>query len=147
MRRLTRLVPLVAAVSLLVASASAMAACQIDTRPVAFGVVDVTRDKDANGEITLDCTIATEIEVGITGNTVPGQRFMTGPSGGRLTYELYPDATRALPWGDGAGNSTTRRLTADGEGTTRLTIYGIVPKQDSVPPGAYSDALTVQVSF
>jgi spore coat protein U-like protein len=147
MRRLTRLVPLVAGVSLLVASASAMAACTIDTRPVAFGVVDVTRDNDANGEITLDCTIATEIEVGITGNTAPGQRFMTGPSGGRLTYELYPDATRALPWGDGAGNSTTRRLTTGGEETTRLTIYGIVPKQDSVPPGAYSDALIVQVSF
>jgi spore coat protein U-like protein len=147
MRRLIRLVPLFAAASLLVANASAMAACQIDTRPVAFGVVDVTRDNDGNGEITLACTIATEIEVTISGNTAPGQRFMAGSSGGQLTYELYPDATRTLPWGDGAGTSTTRSLTTNGEETTRLTIYGIVPKQNSVPPGAYSDALIVQVNF
>ena len=126
---------------------NAMAACQIDTRPVAFGVVDVTRQNDSNGEIALTCSIATEVEVALSSSTAPGQRYMAGPSGGRLTYDLYPDATRSMPWGDGNGNSTTRVVTSDGDGTTRLPIYGRVPQQDAVPPGAYSDSLTVLVSF
>ena len=126
---------------------NAMAACQIDTRPVAFGVVDVTRQNDSNGEIALSCTIATEFEVGLSSSTAPGQRYMAGPSGGRLSYDLYPDATRSVPWGDGTGNSTTQPVSNDGESTTRLPIYGRVPRQDAVPPGAYSDSLTVLVSF
>jgi spore coat protein U-like protein len=131
----------------LLASGNASAACQIDTRPVAFGVVDVTRQNDSNGEIALNCSIATEVEVALSSSTTPGQRFMAGPSGGRLTYELYPDAARSVPWGDGTGNSTTQPVISDGESTTRLTIYGRVPRQDAVPPGAYGDALTVQVTF
>ena len=131
----------------LLTSGNAWAACQIDTRPVAFGVVDVTRENNSNGEITLDCSLVTEVEVALSSSTAPGQRYMAGPSGGRLTYELYPDATRSVPWGDGTGNSTTFTVISDGESTTRLTIYGRVPRQDAVPPGAYGDALTVQVSF
>ena len=128
-------------------AAPAMAACQVDASPVAFGVVDVSRNNDSNGEITLDCTIATAVEVALSSAAPPGQRTMGGPNGGQLIYELYPDATRSLPWGDGSGGSTTRAVTSNGDGTTRLTIYGRVPAQDPVPPGSYGDALSVIVSF
>lgn len=147
MRRLIQAATVSLLPCLLWPAEDASAACQVDTRPVAFGVVDVTRDSDGNGEITLNCTVATEVEVAISSGTAPGQRFMAGPSGGQLTYDIFPDTARTLPWGDGTGNSVTRSIVTDGESTTRLTIYGLVPQQDAVPPGSYSDSLTVLVNF
>ena len=147
MRRLSPISTTLPILGLWLAAAPALAACQVDASPVAFGVVDVSRNNDSNGEITLTCTIATDVAVALSSSAAPGQRRMAGPNGGQLIYELYPDATRSLPWGDGSGGSTTRNVTSDGDGTTRLTIYGRVPAQDPVPPGAYSDALTVLVNF
>jgi spore coat protein U-like protein len=125
---------------------AANAACQIDARPVAFGVVDVSNRNDGTGEIVLNCAVAASFEIGIAGDGSPSSRYMTGPGGSRLAYELYTDRTRATLWGDGGGG---RQVTAasDGENETRLTVYGRVPSQDPVPPGAYSDALTVSVDF
>lgn len=147
MRRLTLALATLPIVALQLTAGPARAACQVDTVPVAFGIVDVTRTTDTTGEITLSCSITTDVEVALEGSSAPGQRSMAGPGGARLTYELYTDASRSQAWGDGGGNSATRSANSVGEDTRRLTIYGRVPRQDAVPAGAYSDSLTVVVSF
>lgn len=144
MRRLIALSVLIC-VCLLVA-VSAHAACQVDTKPVTFGVVDVANRNDSNGEIVLNCSMSTSFAIGLSGNGSPNERSMAGPNGGRLEYDLFTDRTRATRWGDGGGGSEVTG-SSDGENASRFTIYGRVPSQDPVPPGAYSDVLTVSVAF
>jgi spore coat protein U-like protein len=125
----------------------AHAACQVDTKPVAFGVVDVASRNDSNGEIVLNCSIATSFAIGLSGNGSPNERTMAGPNGGRLAYDLFTDRTRATRWGDGGGGGSEVTGSSDGENTSRFTIYGRVPSQNPVPPGTYNDVLTVSVVF
>ena len=73
---------------------------------------------------------------------------MAGPNGGRLAYDLFHGQDPLDTMG-----RWRRRMAAevtgssDGENASRFTIYGRVPSQDPVPPGAYSDVLTVSVDF
>jgi len=147
MRRLTSVLASLPAAAVCLATGIAFAACQVNTRPVAFGDVDVTRATDTTGEVVLSCTITTDVDVALASGATPGQRYMSGPNGGRLTYELYTDASRSVEWGDGSGNGRTVPANNVGEESRRLTIYGRVPQQNAVPPGAYTDSLTVLVSF
>jgi len=125
----------------------AHAACQVDTKPVAFGVVDVANRNDSNGEIVLNCSMGTSFAIGLSSNSSTGSRSMAGPNGGRLAYDLFTDRTRATRLGDGGGGGSEVTGSSDGESASRFTIYGRVPSQDPVPPGAYSDVLTVSVAF
>ncbi len=126
---------------------TARAACQVDTKPVAFGVVDVRQRTDTTGEIAVSCDVATSFVVAITGNGSPGDRYMTGPGSGRLAYELFTDSSFATRWGDGSGAGQIVARVSDGETTERLTVYGRVPQQSAVPAGGYSDSLTIELSF
>ena len=128
-------------------SVTAQAACQVDAKPVAFGVVDVRQRTDSTGEIAVNCTIAIPFAVAISGNGSPGDRYMTGPGNGRLTYELFTDSSYSTRWGDGSGAGQVVGEASDGESTNRLTVYGRVPQQGAVPAGGYSDSLTVELSF
>jgi len=125
----------------------AHAACQVDTKPVAFGVVDVANRNDSTGEIVLNCSMGTSFAIGLSSNSSPNERSMAGPNGGRLAYDLFTDRTRATRWGDGGGGGSEVTGSSDGENASRFIIYGRVPSQDPVPPGAYSDVLTVSVAF
>lgn len=134
--------------TLATASASgAQAACQVSASELAFGTVDIARGSDSTGEVRLTCVVATTFEIALVGNGAPGSRYMSGPTGNRLTYELYPDATRSVPWGDGSGAGTVVPGSNDGNEPSLFPVYGRVPRQAGVAAGAYSDSLTVIVNF
>lgn len=145
MRRVTRFSLLTLLCSL--PAGPAVAACQVDAKPVTFGIVDVRQRTDSTGEIAVDCAFATPFEVAITGSGSPGDRHMSGPGNSRLAYELYTDSSHSTRWGDGSGAGQVVGDMSDGETTRRLTVYGRVPQQAAVPAGSYSDALTVELSF
>jgi len=147
MRRLTLALATLPVLGLQLTAGETLAACQVDTRPVAFGVIDVTRTTDGTGEIVLNCSTAANVEVALDSGAAPGQRYMTGAKGGRLKFELYTDATRSTAWGDGSGNGATVTASNVGEEARRLTIYGRVPRQHPVPADAYTYPLTVVLSF
>lgn len=126
---------------------AAEAACQIDVKPVAFGIIDVGQRSDSTGEIAVSCAIATSFSVAINGVGAPDDRFMTGPGSGRLAYGLFTDATFSTLWGDGSGAGQVVTGMNDGETISRLTVYGRVPQQNAVPAGLYSDFLTVELNF
>lgn len=144
MRRLIALSVLMS--TCLLVGVSAHAACQVDTKPVTFGIVDVANRNDSNGEIVLNCSMNTSFAIGLSSDDGPNERSMVGPNGGRLAYDLFTDRTRATRWGDSGGGSEVAGI-SDGESANRFTIYGRVPSQKPVPPGSYSDVLTVSVDF
>jgi len=70
---------------------------------------------------------------------------MTGPGSYSLAYELYRDVGRRQRWGNTLNVDT---LTGSGTAATQtLTVYGRVPPQAPVAAGAYSDKITVTVTF
>ena len=76
-----------------------------------------------------------------------GTRRMDGPGGGRLDYQLFSDAGRAVPWGDGGSAGSPVSGSSDGSTPRRLTIYGEVPAQPGVEAGEYLDSLEIIVTF
>ncbi len=110
-------------------------------------MVDVARGADSTGEIAVSCQAATSFEVAIVGNGSPGNRYLAGPDGARLSYDVYPDITRVVPWSDGSGSGATVAASSNGNDTTTLRVYGRVPIQKAVPAGLYQDALIVSVTF
>ena len=69
-----------------------------------------------------------------------------------LNYNLYIDNTYTTVWGDGTtGTLVAGGLLLDALGLTpgvTFTVYGRIPgRQLTVPPGTYTDSLTVTVTY
>lgn len=64
------------------------------------------------------------------------QRFLTGPNGAELAYELYRDAAYSENW----GNTTTTEDT--GTGSFNGTIYAQLNANQAVPTGTYTDTIS-----
>ncbi len=144
----------------LLVSASVTATCTITTSPVAFGAYDPTSvsDLDGTGTVTVLCTNGTAGYVtlgeganpdGASTPAVPVRQMAGGAAAaGRLTYELYSEATYTDVW----GNTSTTGLNHVGDGTsTALTVYGRIPAQQNVIAGSgateYADTVVATVEF
>jgi spore coat protein U-like protein len=133
-------------------SATVTANCTVSTSPVAFGSVNPISgaNVDATGSVTVACTngtgwSATANAGGGTGATLASRRMASG--GNLLTYALYTDSGRTTVWGD--GTASTAPVTGTGSGSDQtVTIYGRVPSgQTAVPPGSYTDTVSVTVTY
>ena len=69
------------------------------------------------------------------------------PGGALLAYDLFRDAARLLPWGD--GTTLGARLPGVGTGSAQnLTVYGRIPAaQASAGAGDYGDSVIVTVEY
>ena len=151
------------AVLLLVVAAPAIAAvsCSVSAPNVSFGSYDVF----AGSQITSTTTIS--VTCTLTGNATttvnyaialsPGlsntfvQRTMKSGANA-LGYNLYSNSTRTTVWGDGSGAAPTvsgsMTLTKSARiNTDSPTAYGSVPALQDVGVGAYSDSITITVSY
>jgi spore coat protein U-like protein len=134
-------------------TATVTANCTVSaTAPVAFGNVNTISGSnvDATGAISVTCTNGTTWSAGASIGTGTGATFasrkMTAGSN-LLNYSLYTDTGRTTIWGDGStGNSI---IAGTGSGTAQaVTIYGrIGAGQTSAPAGAYSDTVSVTVTY
>jgi spore coat protein U-like protein len=134
-------------------------------------VVGAVTDLDfgSTGFITTNIDVQTAINVGCTKGTVATVKLDNGVNSGvncvgsarclkagtssYINYELYTDFARTNPWtstlatqqtGNGTGASSGGTPTKD----QTLTVYGRVPATNSgYAPGAYTDTVTVNVSF
>lgn len=107
----------------------------------------VTSNVDRQSSITMSCTYRTAWQIALDDgqHTAIGPRRMTGPGSYSLAYELYRDVGRRQRWGNTLNVDT---LTGSGTAATQtLTVYGRVPPQAPVAAGAYSDKITVTVTF
>ena len=107
-----------------------------------------TANIDTTGTVNVTCTNTSPYHVRLDGGnaaaTDPTLRKMT-LGANQITYGLYRDAARSLPWG-----STDSTNTLDGTGTAASvahTVYGRIPPQASKPLGTYTDTIVVTISF
>jgi len=123
------------------------------TAPMDFGVNTgaVASNIDRTARFSLTCVNRSPFQVGLdNGSHADGagnRRMRDGSSGALLPYELYRDAARTQRWGN-VLNSTT--VSGTGTGAAQdLTIYGRVPPAagTSTPPGAYTDTVTVTITY
>lgn len=132
------------ALALGLAAGPAAAGCRVDVRPVAFGTIDLTRRSFGTGEVVVRCDRPTRFEVAIQGGA---ERELVAPGGGRLRYRLFADPAHSRPWGDGGRSGGTVEAGNDGRRPTRLTIYGVIPRQPGVAEGRYVDQLQVTLRY
>ena len=135
-------------------SATVTSNCVVSTTAVAFGDVDVTggSNVDGTGGLSVTCTSGTAwtatADAGAgTGASLATRKMTKGTD--LLTYVLYTDSARTSVWGDGVTAGATGTFTGTGTGSPQAsTIYGRVPSgQTSLPAGAYSDTVTVTVTY
>lgn len=94
----------------------------------------------------VTCTATTPYTVGLDpgANASGSQRRMRGGAAEFISYNLFSDSSRLVPWGNVSGSWVS------GSGTglaTTYTVYGQVPPQTTPSPSSYTDTVTVTVTF
>ena len=104
---------------------------------------------DATTTLAATCTQGTPYSVGLTKGGSPIatvlSRRLRSFSTDDLVYQLFQDPSRTIAWGDTIGTDTVAG-TGNGNAQT-LTVYGRIPGSQFVGPGAYSDTVTVTLTF
>lgn len=128
-------------------TANVQATCQISATNLNFGNysgVELTN----TSTITVNCTQNQGYDIGLNGgsNSLPVTgRKMTGPGGTVLAYSLYSDNNRTTNWGNTVGSDAVHGNGSGGNQT--LTVYGKLPANQLVTPGAYSDTITATITY
>lgn len=120
----------------------------VSAGPLSFGSASaIGANIDQSATVTVNCSSTTPYNVGLSvgtgGGTVASRRMANGAN--FVTYTLYRDAARTQVWGDTVGTDT---VSGTGNAANQaITIYGRVPSQTVPPPGSYTDAITVTVTY
>ena len=130
--------------------------CTIDSNPMAFGayngiVANASADLETTATVVTTCTSGAAALITMNAGASAGSgsaaapvRRMTAGAGQYLVYQVYSDDARGTVWGNTA--STGVALTGTGVSQT-LTAYGSVPSAQPAAQGAYSDQVTVTVTY
>lgn len=135
--------------------------CTVSATGLAFGayIPSSPTAATATGTVTVNCNSTLALLISYTIAINPGlysgggfaNRRMAGGSS-FLAYQLYSDAAMTQIWGDGTGGTTT----VSGSCLINLlgllcsssnTVYGRLPARQSPAPGAYTDTVTVTISY
>ena len=102
---------------------------------------------DATSNIAVRCPVQTNWSLGLNNglNYSGGWRRMAN-AGRFVPYQLYLDAGRTQVWGNTSGNRYNHTTPANGA-TVNVTVYGRVPAMPTAAPGAYSDTITVTLTY
>ncbi len=131
------------------ATATVLSSCNVNATSVNFGSSGIlSGTTDAQGTLSIQCSPSLPYTISLNGGnsgaTDPTQRKMSFSSA-NVTYGLYRDAARTLPWGSTIGTNTT---SGTGTGVTQAqTVYGRVAAQTTPAPGSYTDSVVVTVGY
>ncbi|PVM85444.1 Csu type fimbrial protein [Caulobacter endophyticus] len=124
--------------------------------PLTAGTVDATANLNFSctglGSL-LSYSLCPNLDAGSGGSNGAGQRYMTGPGGATVAFQVYQDAARTQPWGSSAllVFGTVPTITASpGTGTTinvNQTVYLRLTTTTTTVPGAYSTSFVGQNFF
>lgn len=135
-----------AALAFALCAPQAWAACTVSATGVNFGTYDPfdSANLDSTGNVAVTCSPSAPYSIALSpGSATQTNREMRNGAE-VLTYNLFTDATRTTPWGDGTGAT----LTVGGSGLSGShPIYGRIAARQNVRAGSYSDFITVTVSF
>lgn len=131
------------------ATATVVTSCTVSVTNLSFGTAGLlTSNIDATSSVAPQCTnglpYTVSLDGGLTGANDPTQRKMTRTSE-QVTYGLYLNAARSLPWGSTVGTNTASQT---GTGLTQsIVVYGRIPPQTGRSPGTYTDSVVVTVIY
>ena len=125
--------------------------CSISGTGVAFGAYDVfaAGADDTTGVITYRCNrnnrnITVDLSTGSSGTyatRVMKQGALT------LSYNLYRNNARTTIWGNGSSGTSRYSATSVANTNVNVTIYGRIPARQDAAVGAYTDTITVTITF
>lgn len=125
--------------------------CTVAAGSISFGTQSIiTANVDQTGTLSVTCTNTTPYNVGFdqgTNGASVSARRMKGGAGNTefVNYALFTNAGRTTNWGSTIGTDT---LAGTGNGSAQtLTVYGRVAPQTMGSPGAYSDTITVTLTY
>lgn len=134
-------------------SVNVINSCTVAATPMSFGAPAAIGGSniDSTSTISLVCTNGATYDVALDQglNVSSGQRYMSNGAATPVTipYGIYTDAARSAAWGSTTGTNTVAG-SAGTSGAVTLTAYGRIPASaTSVGAGAYTDTVTVTVTF
>lgn len=125
--------------------------CLVQAGSLDFGSYDpiATNDTtplDVDGSFQVRCTRGGSAVLRLDpGTNASGGSRRMAAGGAFLNYELYTDGSRSTVWND-AANTVTYGPAAS-SAFSAISVYGRVPAGQDVPPGNYSDTVTVTADF
>lgn len=133
-----------------------LCSCSASTAGLAFGPYDPTSTgpREAIATVSISCTgvaaLLGTIDVALSpggATSVPARRMVQGAN--TLSYNIYSDANHTTLWGDGAGGAGTVTLPFNGllSYAASVKAYGRIPARQYVRAGAYTDTVTVTVTY
>ena len=128
--------------------ATVLRRCDIRTTSLAFGPYDplvqhAVQPLDRDASITITCTKGTAATIGLDG----GLRNRNLSSGGAmLAYDLFQDAGRTQPWGNGEADALDAG-DAPSDAPRTFVVFGRIFAGQDVPVGTYTDSVVVVVDF
>lgn len=133
------------------ASASVATDCRISqVDDLDFGFVStITSQVDVASQVVVRCPVGTSWNLGLGdgSNADGGTRRMRSSTGEFVSYEMYRNAGRTQRWGNTIGNDTVSGAGAGDSSPQSITVYGRVPAQAPRPGGAYSDTVTITLTY
>lgn len=132
-------------------SATVLTSCTVTPLPLLFGnYTPASGDATATTTITVLCTLGTPYNVrlgsGQNSVDVAARKMLVGGGGtDTLNYELYRDASHTQNWGE---TDTTDTVDSTGTGLLEVhTVYGVIPGEQFVSAGVYTDSVTITVDY
>jgi spore coat protein U-like protein len=136
-------------------TSSLLATCSATATPLAFaaytpGGGNVTNNSTISVKCTKNSPFTVALNRGTTAGGTVAQRLMAFGAN-TLQYNLYTTAAFTTVFGDGSGASQTEAGAGAGIATAvAFTVFGQLPDNatnQAVVPGAYTDTITVTVTY
>ncbi|BCM25873.1 Csu type fimbrial protein [Methyloradius palustris] len=132
-------------------TATVLTSCLVTATPLVFGNYDPNSATPlaATSTTTTVCTGASSYTLSMnagagTGATFASRKMTFGAS--TLNYSVYTTVAHTTVWGDGTAG--TGQVTGTGLlGSVNNTVYGLIPAGQSPNAGAYTDSITVTLTY
>lgn len=133
MRRLALAVLLLIALGVRPAEAQT---CTLTATNMMFGTyTGALLNGTSTGRVTCAGAWTVPINAGTGAGASETIRYMTGPGGAELSYQVFQDAARTINWGNTTGTDLA------GTGNANITFYGQITAGQYAVPGTYTDTL------
>jgi spore coat protein U-like protein len=121
--------------------------CDIATNAMNFSIYDpsLPYDNSAVGTIGISCNLPLFLQISLITNDSCTQRYLRSGVN-RLAYNLYQDSGHNIVWGS-LNPICGQVLTTTAIFQSQFSVYGVIPRMQSVRAGTYSDVVTIQVNF
>jgi spore coat protein U-like protein len=103
----------------------------------------------STSSVNVRCTNNDAYRIALNGGSngsVTARNMVVSGGTAKVAYQLYTDANRTIPWGDGTQGTSMVGNTGTGN-VQAITVYGSISPQTAPTPGNYMDTVMATVYF